>query len=143
MLTPDAMGPWLKFPFGFLSHGGETYVKPTYAMEGPLNRRPDCTLQPVSCPCLGSLCYSCVCLARGPHSQRRPLQLCPLSSSALAALSSTAQGFSTTSYQHLPHTWSELRFVGSRATHGVLKTMPWKDHETHHQPSLNIDQILK
>lgn len=21
------MGPWLKFPFGFLSHGGESYVK--------------------------------------------------------------------------------------------------------------------
>lgn len=101
MLTPDAMGPWLKFPFGFLSHGGETYVKPTCAMEGPLSRRPDCsTLQPVSCPCLSSLCFSCVCLAHKPHSQGRPLQCCPLSSSTLAgalpALSSTAQVFSTT-----------------------------------------------
>lgn len=90
------MGPWLKFPFGFLSHGGESYVKPTCAPGGSFAQGPwlysSACLMPLSQLPLPQL--SLLCPQATVSQQHRPLQCGLLSSSTLAgtrlALSSTA-----------------------------------------------------
>lgn len=87
------MDPGLKFPFGFLFHRRETNAKLNCAMEGSLCRGPDCALQPVSCPCLSSLCSDCTCSARRPPSPKHRSLWCCLS--VLSVLAVAASGLSS------------------------------------------------